>query len=83
MSFLIKNKFGKTITEKLKQSFKIYGVPEEIGRDNRPEFVNKYVKNLLNKYKIKFILGVLLIYIPKEVWKESIEKLGMVSFVNF
>ena len=57
ISFLIKNKFGKTNAEKLEQSFKIYGVPEQIGSDNRSEFVNKHVKNLLNKYKIKFIRG--------------------------
>jgi len=57
ISFLIKNKLGKTIAENLENCFKKYGVPEEIGSDNGSEFVNKHVKNLLNKYKIKHIRG--------------------------
>ena len=46
VSFLIENKSGKTISEKLNIYFRKYGIPKEIGTDNGSEFNNKNVKKL-------------------------------------
>ena len=57
LSYLITKKSAKIICEKLEHCFKTIGVPKQIGSDNGSEFVNKKVKNLLNKNNIKFIHG--------------------------
>ena len=57
ISYLIPNKYGKTISEKLNDCFNRFGTPKEIGSDNGIEFVNKHVTNLLNKKKINHIKG--------------------------
>ena len=56
----MKNKCGKEITEKLKDCFIRFGKLEQIGSDNGSEFVNKTVKNLLDKNNIVFIHGIIL-----------------------
>ena len=49
ISYIINNKYGKTIAEKLSKCFEDYGVPEQIGSDIGNEFINKHVKKLLEK----------------------------------
>ena len=53
--FLISD--GKTTATHLKNCFKDYGEPEQIGSDNGSEFTNKNVTNLLNAENIDLILG--------------------------
>ena len=57
VSYLIKQKTGKVITEKLKHFFRKFGEPKEIGTDNGSEFNNKFVKKLLDSKGIKHIKG--------------------------
>jgi len=57
VSFLLKTKKAKEIYNKLNIYFTNYGVPIEIGTDNRSEFNNNLVKSLLSSKNIKYIRG--------------------------
>ena len=55
VSYLIKQKTGQVIVEKLKIYFRLYGIAKEIGTENGSEFNNKNVQNLLNSKNIVYI----------------------------
>lgn len=71
ISYIINNKYGKTIAEKLSKCFEDYGV----GSDNGTVFINKHVKKLLEKKKFCLSTVSPIIHISKGLWKEFIKRL--------